>query len=167
VGRQRALPEESRTSNWLVRDSSAVRRLFFLLEPWDVRKLYIRKTADLPFQLLVGTFPRFVAIGFYFPSEIKFDSHKTWKCADQELEANPLFSLCRALWRPTASWLSDFIFYKKPLYESFHQSFFYSFITFLALRKWCYTPLQHDFALDPIIPPFDFHFRIYKRDLAI
>jgi hypothetical protein len=33
--------------------------------------------------------------------------------------------------------------------------------------KWCYTPLQHDFALDPIIPPFDFHFRIYTRDLAI
>jgi hypothetical protein len=29
------------------------------------------------------------------------------------------------------------------------------------------TPLQHDFALDPIIPPFDFHFRIYKRDLTI
>jgi hypothetical protein len=28
----------------------------------------------------------------------------------------------------------------------------------LALRKWCYTPLQRDFALDPIIPPFDFHF---------
>jgi hypothetical protein len=27
--------------------------------------------------------------------------------------------------------------------------------------------LQHDFALDPIIPPFDFHFRIYKRDLVI
>jgi hypothetical protein len=27
--------------------------------------------------------------------------------------------------------------------------------------------LQHDVALDPIIPPFDFHFRIYKRDLAI
>ena len=25
----------------------------------------------------------------------------------------------------------------------------------LTLRKWCYTPLQHDFALDPIIPPFD------------
>ena len=37
----------------------------------------------------------------------------------------------------------------------------------LTLRKCCYTPLQHDFALDPIIPPFDFHFRIYKRDLAI
>jgi hypothetical protein len=24
----------------------------------------------------------------------------------------------------------------------------------LTFRKWCYTPLQHDFALDPIIPPF-------------
>ena len=37
----------------------------------------------------------------------------------------------------------------------------------LTLRKWRYTPLHHDFALDPIIPPFDFHFRIYKCDLAI
>ena len=27
------------------------------------------KTADLPLRLLVGTFPRFVAIGFYFLSE--------------------------------------------------------------------------------------------------
>jgi hypothetical protein len=35
----------------VVRDSSAVRRLFFLLELWDVRELYIRKTADLPLQL--------------------------------------------------------------------------------------------------------------------
>jgi hypothetical protein len=55
----------------LVRDSSAFQRLFFsdLLEPWDVRELYIRKTADLPLQLCVDTFPRFVAIGFYFLSE--------------------------------------------------------------------------------------------------
>ena len=54
----------------LVRDSSAVRQLFFLLlEPWDVRELYIRKTVDLPLQLLVSTFPRFVAIRFYFLSE--------------------------------------------------------------------------------------------------
>ena len=53
----------------LVWDSSAVRQLFVcLLEPWDVRELYIRKTADLPLQLLVSTFPRFVAIGFYFLS---------------------------------------------------------------------------------------------------
>jgi hypothetical protein len=37
----------------------------------------------------------------------------------------------------------------------------------LTLRKWCYTQLQHDFALDPIISPFDFHFRTYKRNLAI
>ena len=28
-------------------------------------------------------------------------------------------------------WLSDFIFYRKPLYKSLHQSFFYSFITIL------------------------------------
>ena len=28
-------------------------------------------------------------------------------------------------------WLSDFIFYPKPLYKSLHQSFFYSFITIL------------------------------------
>jgi hypothetical protein len=33
------------------------------------RARYIRKTVDLPLQLLVGTFPRFVAIGFYFLSE--------------------------------------------------------------------------------------------------
>ena len=44
---------------------------FFLdmLESWDVRELYIRKTADLPLQLCLDTFPRFVAIGFYFLSE--------------------------------------------------------------------------------------------------
>ena len=29
------------------------------------------------------------------------------------------------------SWLSDFIFYPKPLYKSLHQSIFYSFITIL------------------------------------
>ena len=37
--------------------------LFDLLEPWDVRALSIRKTADLPLQLWV------VAIRFYFLSE--------------------------------------------------------------------------------------------------
>jgi hypothetical protein len=61
--------EMSVLSQDIVRDSSAVRRPFSLLKPWDVRKLYIRKTADLPLQLLVGTFLRFVAIGFYFLSE--------------------------------------------------------------------------------------------------
>ena len=40
--------------------------LFNLLEPWDVRALSIRKIADLPLQLWVGTFPRFVAIGILF-----------------------------------------------------------------------------------------------------
>jgi hypothetical protein len=54
----------------LVRDSSAVRRHYiFLLEPWDVKELYIRKTVDLLLQLWVSTFPRFVAIGFYILSE--------------------------------------------------------------------------------------------------
>ena len=49
----------------LVRDSSVVRRHYILLlELSDVRAQYIRKTADLPHQLWVGTFPRFVAIGF-------------------------------------------------------------------------------------------------------
>jgi hypothetical protein len=37
----------------------------------------------------------------------------------------------------------------------------------LTLKKLCYTRLQHEFALDPIISSFDFHFRTYKRDLAI
>ena len=50
----------------IVRDSSVVRRHYILLlEPSDVRAQYIRITADLPHQLWVGTFPRFVAIGFY------------------------------------------------------------------------------------------------------
>jgi hypothetical protein len=37
----------------------------------------------------------------------------------------------------------------------------------LTLRKWCYTRLLHDFPLHPLILPFHFHFRTYKRDLAI
>jgi hypothetical protein len=36
---------------------------------WYVGALSIRKTVDLPPQLWVGTFPRFVAIGFYFLSK--------------------------------------------------------------------------------------------------
>jgi hypothetical protein len=45
------------------------------------------------------------------------------------------------------SWLSDFIFYQKPLYKSLHQSFFYSFITILPRvlptgfgKSMCYVP---------------------------
>jgi hypothetical protein len=53
-------------TGWIVRDSSVVRLHYIsLLEPSNVRAQYIRKTADLPHQLWVGTFPRFVAIGFY------------------------------------------------------------------------------------------------------
>jgi hypothetical protein len=48
-------------------------------------------------------------------------------------------------------WLSDFIFYQKPLYKSLHQSFFLFIHNHLTLRKWCCTRLQHDFPLDPII----------------
>ena len=97
--------------SFLVRDSSAV------------RALSIRKTADLPLQLWVGTFPRFVAIGFYFLSE-------------------------------TLIWIAS-------------PNIFLSIHNHLTLRKWCCTRLQHDFALDPIISSFDFHFRTYIRDLAI
>ena len=75
-------------------------KLFFLLEPWDVRELYIRKTGDLPLQL--GTFPCFVAIWILF-----------------------------------------------------------------CIRNPYINRFTNHFALDPIIPPFDFHFEIYKRDLAI
>jgi hypothetical protein len=54
----------------LVRDSSAVRRLFAQLAGAVGRQSALhKKTADLPLQLWVGTFPRFVAIGFYFLSE--------------------------------------------------------------------------------------------------
>ena len=63
-------PDRQQFTYCIVRDSSAVRRLFVrLAEPWDVRALSIRKTAGLPLQLWVGTFPRFVAIRFYFLSE--------------------------------------------------------------------------------------------------
>jgi hypothetical protein len=44
---------------------------------------------------------------------------------------------------------------RNPYINRFSTHFFYSFIT---LRKWCYTPLQHSCALDPIISPFDLHF---------
>ena len=43
--------------------------LFCFARAVDVRELYIQKTADLLLQLSVDTFPRFVAIGFYFLSE--------------------------------------------------------------------------------------------------
>ena len=49
---------------------------FDLLWLWDVRELYIRKAADLPLHLLVGTFPCFVAIGFYFLSETPLSEGK-------------------------------------------------------------------------------------------
>ena len=88
-----------------------------LLEPWDIRELYIRKTADLPMQLCLGTFPRFVATRFYFLSETLIEI------------ASPIIFL-----------------------------FIHNHLTF---RKWCYTPLLHDFTLDPLILSFHFHFRTF------
>jgi hypothetical protein len=70
-------------------------------------------------------------------------------CRRRVAAANPLFSIWRALWRPT-----------DPASRTKSHNH-------LTLRKWCYTPLQHDFALDPMISSFHFHFGIYKRDLAI
>jgi hypothetical protein len=33
----------------------------------------------------------------------------------------------------------------------------------LTLRKWCYTPLQHNFVLDPMISSFHFHFDFFSN----
>ena len=68
-------------------------------------------------QLWVGTFPRFVAIRFYFLSE-------------------------------TLIWIASPIIF---LFIHNH----------LTLRKWCYTRVQHDFHIDPIISPSQFHFQIF------
>jgi hypothetical protein len=57
--------------------------------------------------------------------------------------------------------------FKKAIDQYIYKTRYKYFRCHLALRKWCYTRLQHDFALDPIISPFDFHFRTYKRELAI
>ena len=45
---------------------------------------------------------------------------------------------------------------RKPYINRFINHFLFIH-NHLNLRKWCYTPLQHDFALDPMIPPFVFH----------
>jgi hypothetical protein len=46
------------------------------------------------------------------------------------------------------SWLSDFIFYPKPLYKSLHQSFFYSFITILPSESGVHSIIER-FSLRP------------------
>jgi hypothetical protein len=67
--------------NGVQHHSSAVRRNYiFLLELWDVRDLCIRKTADLPLRILVGTLPHFDIIEEfkqYIHSDIKtyIDEH--------------------------------------------------------------------------------------------
>ena len=55
---------------FIVRDSSAVRRLFFRLAGAVGRQRALHtENSDLPMRLCLCTFPRFVAIGFYFLSE--------------------------------------------------------------------------------------------------
>jgi hypothetical protein len=55
-----------------------------------------------------------------------------------------------------------------PLFGQGTTSYFFLMFLFihnhLTLRKWWYTPLQHDFALDPMIPPFLPFFKHLSRD---
>jgi hypothetical protein len=77
------------TYNFVVRDSSAVRRLFFVVARAVGRQRALHEEDS----------------GFASPTLGSAHFHILW--------------------------LSDFIFYQKPLYKSLHQSFFYSFITIL------------------------------------
>jgi hypothetical protein len=103
-------------SFWLVRDSSAVRRLFFPT-CWS-RAMWESST---------------------------YGKQRICPCNSASTHFH-------------VSWLSDFIFYPKPLYKLLHQSFFYSFITILPSESGVYTRLQHDFPLDPMISSFHIHF---------
>ena len=55
------------------------------------------------------------------------------------------------------SWLSDFIFYPKPLYKSLHQSFFYSFITILPSENGVTLHFTARFYLRPSHFVFSFY----------
>jgi hypothetical protein len=78
-------------------------------------------------------------------------------CRSRIEAVNPLFSLWRALWRPTAP-----ASHTKSRQRNLASPIIFLFIhNHLTLRKWCYTRLQHDFALDPIISPFEIHFQTF------
>ena len=99
------------TYGHIVRDSSAVRRLFVRLAGAVGRQSALHKeNSGFAAPTKVGTFPRFVAIGFYFLSE-------------------------------TLIWIAS------PIIVLFIHNL-------STLRKWCYTPLQRDFPLDPMISSF-------------
>jgi hypothetical protein len=71
---------------------------------------------------------------------------------------NPLFSVCRALWRPTAPASRS---KSRRTAEESRTKFESTAIVIhnhLTLRKWCYTRLQHDFPLEPMISSFHIHF---------
>ena len=68
---------------------------FDLLQPWDVRELYIWKTTDFPSNSGSAHFYVSWLFDFIFYQKplykslhqsLKSDSHETWKCADQEME---------------------------------------------------------------------------------
>ena len=100
---------KSRATLVLVRDSSAVRRLFF---------------------------------------------STCWSHGTSESSTYGKQRICRCNSASThfhVSWLSDFIFFPKPLYKSLHQYVFYSFITILpsesGVTLYYSTILDHHFAM--------------------
>ena len=96
------------TDSTLVRDSSVVRRHYILLlEPSNVRAQYIRKTADLLLQLRVSTFPRFVAIGIFFP---EFNI----RLYDKNCESDFFFPPPESEYFFQQHWESEYFFRKKP-----------------------------------------------------
>jgi hypothetical protein len=105
------------TGSKLVRDSSAVRRLFVRLAGAVGRQSALHKENS----------------GFAAPTLGRHIFH--------------------------VSWLSDFIFYPKPLYKSLHHSLFYLFLTVLPSESSGTLRVQHDFHIDPIISPCQFIFQ--------
>ena len=80
-----------------------------------------------------------------------------WSRGTSESSAYGKQPICRCNSASThfhVSWISDFIFYPKPLYKSLCQSFFYSFITILPSES----GVTLDFPLDPMISLFHIHF---------
>ena len=110
--------ELSKTYPVVVRDSSAVRRLFVRLAGAVGRQSALHKENS----------------GFAAPT------------LGQHISTFRGYQILFSIWNPYINrFTNHFYIHSQP----------------------CYTRLQHDFALDPIISPFDFHFRTYKRDLAI
>jgi hypothetical protein len=76
--------------------------------------------------------------------KIKSDSHETWKCAKAELHGQircfPYVELSDVPWLQQVE--------KKAVGRQRNLGTTAAPAYHLTLRKWCYTPLQHDFALN-------------------